>query len=108
MYESEYTGKADVYSFGLVLYELFAEKLAFHGLSEPQIMKRVGFGQRGPITASIPGYVGAYIQKNWAPDPADRPSFDQICAFFEFEKHPASDRRIDVVHTLRHSMSTQK
>jgi serine/threonine protein kinase len=75
--------KADVYSFGLLFYQLLALKLPFGNIQEDRHYRRVvKRGTRPWIPQSLPGFLREKIKACWSPNPSDRPSFKDICASF--------------------------
>jgi serine/threonine protein kinase len=93
----DHTAAADVYAFGMVLYELLTWRMPWHEVSprfEITIAYRVKDGQRPaiPATADLPGPADgrpspaaleaylALMNRCWAQDPAQRPEFQAVAA----------------------------
>jgi len=77
----EYSASADVYSFGMVLFELFTESepyLTPEFTAPWHIAQFVTAGKRLEIPPKINKHVADLIRHCWAHDPAKRPTFD-IC-----------------------------
>ena len=79
----EYDHKVDVFSFGMVMFQMF-QRTSF-----ANYLKRTGFkvtdghqammrGWRPTIARSCPKGISDLIQKCWSQDPQDRPEFSQI------------------------------
>jgi len=74
-----YTEKADVYSYGLVLYEMVTGKLPFAGMQAQQISLRVAvYNERPPLPSSVNSKWKDLITACWAADDTKRPSFISI------------------------------
>jgi len=78
-----YTGKVDVYSFAIVLYEIAWQRLPFVG--EPgnhqALLRRVVTGMRPDITTLPPGCpeeLTALMKVCWESNPAKRPGFNRV------------------------------
>jgi serine/threonine protein kinase len=77
--EGDYDFKVDVFSFGLILYEIFTNKAVFGGdLSPPQIMNRALTGKRPRVPDNISGFARTLIESCWSTEPQSRPSFCDI------------------------------
>jgi len=84
--KTRYTVKVDVYSFGLVLWELWEKKRPFEELtSRFDIMDAVRAGKRPEISANCPASFRALIQRCWQADPARRPMFKYIVRYLKDE-----------------------
>jgi len=75
-----YTAAADVYSFGIVIWELFSGLLPFSGMNPAQVMFSVtARDMRPPIKSGMmPPEVASLIQRCWRSQPSARPSFLEI------------------------------
>jgi serine/threonine protein kinase len=77
----KYDNKADVYSYGIMLYEMTHLQLPYY--DQPpnmnKIMHEVGFGQLRPrIRQGTHGGLAALMQRCWQQDARARPSMDEI------------------------------
>lgn len=83
---TRYTVKVDVYSFALVLWELWERKRPFDELhSRFDIMDAVQKGRRPPISSGCPPSYRSLIQRCWQHDPSRRPMFNYIVRYLKDE-----------------------
>lgn len=82
---TEYTKAGDVYSYAILLYELFTKSEPFNNLSMFQIFRSVGNGTRPEITADIPEIYKELIENCWKQEPEERLTFDQIASQLKSE-----------------------
>jgi serine/threonine protein kinase len=96
-YSPEYDRKVDTYSFGLILYEVVTGWRVFpDNYTIPQLYAAALSGRRPEIPDSVPVWVRELICRCWSPDPATRPSFDEIVVDCERNSF-ALDGSADVV-----------
>lgn len=75
---THYDEKVDVYSFGMILWEMFYLTVPFFNLNPFQISLRYSEGERPIIKNNCPKNLSLLIKKCWSQEPKDRPSFIEI------------------------------
>jgi len=76
----KYTEKADVFSFGVILWELISRELPYDGMNSVQVSVAVlTKAYRPPIPKNCPPEYSQLIQDCWHQTPEKRPSFESIC-----------------------------
>ncbi|XP_022930484.1 tyrosine kinase receptor Cad96Ca-like isoform X2 [Cucurbita moschata] len=71
--------KSDIYSFGVILWELATEKIPWENLNSMQVIGAVGFmNQRLEIPKDVDPQWASIIESCWHSEPANRPSFQGL------------------------------
>eukprot|EP00771_Trimastix_marina_P001927 gnl/Trimastix_PCT/3037.p1 GENE.gnl/Trimastix_PCT/3037~~gnl/Trimastix_PCT/3037.p1 ORF type:complete len:725 (-),score=71.40 gnl/Trimastix_PCT/3037:37-2076(-) len=69
---------ADVYSYGITLWELVTRQIPFGHLRPIQVISEVVRGTRPEIPLTCPVDVASLMEDCWHADPTMRPSFDEV------------------------------
>lgn len=77
----KYDSKSDVFSFGIILWEMYSGKIPFSQFrNRADVMKEIKSGGRLPFDKPIPKMLEDLIKECWCHDPSKRPSFKDIVA----------------------------
>ncbi|XP_064978329.1 uncharacterized protein LOC135619848 [Musa acuminata AAA Group] len=82
------TEKADVYSFGMICFELLSGKLPFEDnhLQGDKMSKSIRGGERPSFPGHYPKYLINLAKRCWHGDPSQRPGFNSICRALRYMK----------------------
>src|SRR5689334_22610304 len=72
---------ADVWAFGVTMWEILEDKLPYVKLSNPEVFNFIA-NEKGtlsrPTRVTVPDEIWEIIQRCWAFEPDQRPSFDEL------------------------------
>ena len=73
------SSKCDVFSYGMILYEIYALKLPFGDISnDVMVCNAIMEGKRPSIPERLPSFLHPLLQDCWDKEPTQRPSFETI------------------------------
>lgn len=82
-----YTQKADIYSFGITIWEVASRQLPFADAATPALVPMwVAQGERPEIPKDCPKKLASLIRFCWQGKPEQRPSADQVVAYLRSDK----------------------
>ena len=77
--EAKINKMCDVFSFGMVLYEIFANKIPYDDLAtDPLVGMAVLQSKRPPVPATLPPFLHPLLEACWKKAPDQRPQFEDI------------------------------
>ncbi|KAK8972794.1 hypothetical protein V6N11_033134 [Hibiscus sabdariffa] len=84
----KYTEKADVYSFGMLCFELLTGKVPFEDghLQGEKVSRNIRAGERPLFPYTAPKYLVNLTKRCWHSDPNQRPCFSSICRILRYTK----------------------
>ncbi|XP_077236064.1 putative serine/threonine-protein kinase SIS8 [Tasmannia lanceolata] len=87
--------KCDVYSFGIILWELSTLQQPWGGMNPMQVVGAVGFQHRRlDVPEDMDPFISDIIKKCWQTDPKMRPSFSEIMAALKPLQKPITTTQV--------------
>ncbi|KAK3588556.1 hypothetical protein CHS0354_027782 [Potamilus streckersoni] len=81
--KGDITPKADVYSFGIILWEMFTRRLPYENCSVFQVLENIRKNRRPDIPTSCTKGLRHLMERCWSPNQAVRPPFKDIISELE-------------------------
>lgn len=109
MSSPSYDFKVDVYSFGMVLWELLTNEVPFDGYNNADLPSLVvKEGLRPTIPQNTPPDLAQLIKSCWELDPTKRPSFQQITQLLSNQQYmfPGTDPNMVPKFNVRHTSAS--
>ncbi|KRX06204.1 Sterile alpha motif/pointed domain [Pseudocohnilembus persalinus] len=102
MREEEYNEKADVYSFGIILWELLARKIPYDKMSQVQIIGSVGYDDNFKLETpkNGPPELIKMMEQCLERNPKNRPDFQEIVSKVQNISKKGKSSHKKVIHDL--------
>eukprot|EP01036_Dinobryon_divergens_P038249 gene38249-50178_t len=79
-----YSEKADVYSYGVMIWQMARDQVPYKGMNKAEFLQRIAIkGERPKADKSWPSGFTALLEACWHSDPAMRPSFESVTAYID-------------------------
>jgi serine/threonine protein kinase len=88
---------ADIYSYGLLLWEMPSRKIPFDTYTESSVVQLLSMATRVDINDEWPGHFKQLLNNCWKFSPTDRPSIDEILITLQSPEFNISSARLAVV-----------
>jgi len=79
----ERTSKLDVFSFGMVMWEIISEQFPYAGKNELEVLFSIVENQRPEVPEHLDKEYASLMQKCWDQNPEERPDFEEILSVLE-------------------------
>ncbi|KAK0075022.1 hypothetical protein PV325_007493 [Microctonus aethiopoides] len=90
---STYSEKCDIYSWSVILWEVFSRKIPFYdtGKSPTLVAYAVWSGLRPPVFDFIPIPIQCLLKRCWTEEPEDRPAMNEIVGIMSLLQNALSE-----------------
>lgn len=100
-----YSPKVDIYSYGIILWEMLTKEVPYSNLKDYEIYPHVINGNRPTIPTSCPHGLEKLIKSCWESDPSKRPSAAQIVQKLERGEAFFQDSDMDKVEIYKRNFA---
>lgn len=85
LFKEKFSAKCDVFSFGVVLFEIFSKgKTPWAGMTNDDVIRELQNGGRMPLPPDFgPQFIKDIMEECWKDDPHQRPTFKDLLARFQ-------------------------
>lgn len=98
-----YDSKCDVFSFGILSWEIFTLQTAFPGITHAQYLHRVALnGERPRIPKRLKPLIKLMLQEAWEYDPQKRPNMRRVATMIRGDLNELSAGDDAVIHRTEH------
>lgn len=103
-----YSEKCDVFSFGIIIWEVLSRHKPFHNVGGPalRILWLVHQGNRPPLLENCPRLLEQLMTQCWRKAADERPSMAQVVKVLEFMIKYVSDYDVPIPWPRPHSIAT--
>lgn len=102
-----YSFKADVYSFAVVMLEIWSRKMAWGGAKKLyDLIDDVRMGNRPKISKHVPESIRHIIELCWIEEPSERPDFEQVISMLETHKANNPSLTYETLNTSGRNLDT--
>jgi len=92
--------KSDIFSFGMILWEISSEKIPFAGCSYFQIVWKISRGIREERVDGTPDLYFKLYTKCWDEDPESRPDIEEVVETLEIYKFENNNAAYSTAYPL--------
>ena len=86
--EAKISNKCDIFSYGMILYEIFALKVPFaHIPGDARVSNAIIEGERPSVPDKLPPFLVPVLLDCWKKEPSQRPSFKSIVMTLKTESY---------------------
>lgn len=88
--------QADIYSFGIIMWEIATRRLPFEGENFTNVAFNVIGGKRPQVPLTLPDAFAGFMRSCWHQKPGKRPSAEELCCTIEGWSDTSLSEEFDV------------